>query len=188
MCRIVLGKTFHALEHLSRANSGVYCGPLRLLAWEVYEKLNEKGIKCNLVTGNEKDLISGARHQSCTVEMIDINKNYDVAIIDEMQLIGDSSRGWAFTQAFLGLQADVIYVCGSLSMKPVVEALCNNTNDIMEIVYHERLLPLKISDQAIATYNDIRDGDAVVAFSRRSLYEIKERIEKLKKKNNCCVI
>lgn len=35
------GKTFRALEALRQANSGVYLGPLRLLAWEVSEKLND---------------------------------------------------------------------------------------------------------------------------------------------------
>eukprot|EP00983_Pelagomonas_calceolata_P131188 1161751-Pelagomonas_calceolata.AAC.3 len=35
------GKTYSAMQALSAAQSGVYCGPLRLLAVEVHEKLNE---------------------------------------------------------------------------------------------------------------------------------------------------
>jgi len=38
------GKTHEALERLRRAKSGVYCGPLRLLAWEVYERMNGEGM------------------------------------------------------------------------------------------------------------------------------------------------
>ena len=32
------GKTYHALERLKEASCGVYLGPLRLLALEIYEK------------------------------------------------------------------------------------------------------------------------------------------------------
>lgn len=38
------GKTYEALERLRGAANGVYCGPLRLLAWEVHEKLNAAGV------------------------------------------------------------------------------------------------------------------------------------------------
>lgn len=38
------GKTYEALERLRGAQNGVYCGPLRLLAWEVHEKLNAAGV------------------------------------------------------------------------------------------------------------------------------------------------
>ena len=33
------------------ASSGVYCGPLRLLAMEVYDNCNVEGTYCNLITG-----------------------------------------------------------------------------------------------------------------------------------------
>ena len=33
------------------AASGVYCGPLRLLAMEVYDELNALGTRCDLITG-----------------------------------------------------------------------------------------------------------------------------------------
>jgi len=36
------GKTYHALEKYLSSNSGVYCGPLKLLATEVYRKANER--------------------------------------------------------------------------------------------------------------------------------------------------
>lgn len=34
------GKTYHALDRFLTAKSGVYCGPLRLLANEVFNKSN----------------------------------------------------------------------------------------------------------------------------------------------------
>lgn len=36
------GKTFHALERFITAKSGVYCGPLKLLAVEVFNKSNTR--------------------------------------------------------------------------------------------------------------------------------------------------
>src|SRR5690242_350321 len=47
------GKTYHALQRLEAANSGIYLGPLRLLAHEVFTRLNAKGRPCALVTGEE---------------------------------------------------------------------------------------------------------------------------------------
>ena len=36
------GKTYHALQRFVGARSGVYCGPLKLLAAEVFEKCNRQ--------------------------------------------------------------------------------------------------------------------------------------------------
>lgn len=36
------GKTYHAMERFLTAKSGVYCGPLKLLATEIYHKSNSK--------------------------------------------------------------------------------------------------------------------------------------------------
>lgn len=46
------GKTHNALQALMKASCGLYCGPLRLLAVEVYERLNDEGVPCNLLTGS----------------------------------------------------------------------------------------------------------------------------------------
>jgi hypothetical protein len=35
------------------SRSGVYCGPLRLLACEVSDRMNAEGLPCRLVTGQE---------------------------------------------------------------------------------------------------------------------------------------
>ena len=52
---------------------------------------------------------------SCTVEMVNINEEYDIAVIDEGHLIGDTERGAVYTNAILGLKAKVIHVCGNNS-------------------------------------------------------------------------
>jgi ATP-dependent RNA helicase SUPV3L1/SUV3 len=112
------GKTYEALQRLRQADAegggGLYCGPLRLLALEVYESLNKQGAYTNLLTGQEKKEVDFATHVSCTVEMVKIDKAYDVAVIDEIQMIANNERGWAWTRALLGLRAKEIHVCGGV--------------------------------------------------------------------------
>lgn len=96
----MVGKTFEALERLKAADEdgGVYCSPLRLLALEIYEKLNIDGVYCSLKTGQEHKIVPFATHASCTVEMCNTNRKYDVAVLDEIQMINDANRGWAWTR------------------------------------------------------------------------------------------
>jgi hypothetical protein len=123
------GKTFEALQRLKAARRGVYSGPLRLLAWEVCNTLRRGGIKCDLVTGQERDFEEASGHVSCTVEMTDLSEHYDVAVIDEFQLIGDQERGWAWSRAFLGLQADELHLCGMFIEGYILFYLQCHSND-----------------------------------------------------------
>ena len=71
-CERRTGKTFHALRSVAAGETGAYCGPLRLLAWEVHEKLNEgkitgRPVACDLITGQERVLVPNARHRSSTI-------------------------------------------------------------------------------------------------------------------------
>ena len=43
------GKTYHALQRFLNCKTGVYCGPLRLLAQEVFQKANQQ-VRFNLLT------------------------------------------------------------------------------------------------------------------------------------------
>ena len=93
-------QTYNALKRLAEADpakgGGLYAGPLRLLALEVYENLNRQGVLTNLATGQEKRFVPGATHASSTLEMVSMTKDYDVAVIDEIQMIGDVDRGSAW--------------------------------------------------------------------------------------------
>jgi ATP-dependent RNA helicase SUPV3L1/SUV3 len=117
------GKTYHALQALRQADpdkgGGVFCGPLRLLALEVYEQLNTEGVYCSLMTGQERTEVDFANHTSCTIEMVNVNKTYDVAVIDEIQMIGNATRGFAWTRALLGLQAREVRTtaCGTTTAR-----------------------------------------------------------------------
>lgn len=64
------GKTYNALQAMCAAESGLYCGPLRLLAMEVYDELNASGTFCNLTTGDfriscRSSHSKGAGHETC---------------------------------------------------------------------------------------------------------------------------
>jgi ATP-dependent RNA helicase SUPV3L1/SUV3 len=109
------GKTYAALQSFLLSKSGIYCGPLKLLANEVYIKANNAETPCDLLTGEERKfsdpLGKPSEHMACTVEMANLEKNYDVAVIDEIQMIKDMQRGWAWTRAFLGIKVTIIYQC-----------------------------------------------------------------------------
>ncbi|KAI9136804.1 P-loop containing nucleoside triphosphate hydrolase protein [Paraphysoderma sedebokerense] len=183
------GKTYNALLRYQQAKSGVYCGPLRLLAHEIYEKMNATGVKCNLVTGEERKIVDRqAGHISCTVEMADINRKLDVAVIDEIQLIGDPSRGWAWTNALLGLQAKEIHLCGEPTAVPLVKRICESINEPVEVKEYTRLSPLEISPDSLrGNLKMIQKGDCVVAFSRKDVFLLKREIESVTGKK-CAVV
>ena len=63
------GKTYHAIEGYLKVEKGCYLAPLRLLAAELYDTLNEKGCKTTLLTGEEVIETPGATHYSSTIEM-----------------------------------------------------------------------------------------------------------------------
>ena len=81
------GKTYQAIQRLKQSTNGIYLAPLRILALEIFERLNEEGISCDLLTGEEEVLIEGANHQSSTIEKLNLNETYEVAVIDEIQMV-----------------------------------------------------------------------------------------------------
>ncbi|MBF0165749.1 MAG: hypothetical protein HQM01_14800, partial [Magnetococcales bacterium] len=143
------GKTFQALQRLIDAENGIYLAPLRLLALEVAETLNEWGVPCNMITGEERVLVEGARHTACTIEMLPLAKRYQVCVIDEAQMLGDADRGWAWTQAILGARAEELLIIGAPECRPAVEKLLALTGDPFDVEYLERLSPLQLLQKPV---------------------------------------
>ncbi|KAH7666209.1 RNA helicase protein [Dioscorea alata] len=171
------GKTHNALKQLESSSSGIYCGPLRLLAWEVARRLNKANVPCNLITGQEREEIDGAKHSSVTVEMADLTTNYQCAVIDEIQMVGCRTRGFSFTRALLGIASDELHVCGDPAAVPLIQKILEATGDAVEVRYYERLSPLVPVKVPLGSFSNIRTGDCVVAFSRYNIYKIKRQIE-----------
>lgn len=162
------GKTYNALQRLKQCSNGIYLAPLRILALENYERLNSENIPCNLLTGEEEVVIDGARHSSCTVEKADIQKFYEIAVIDEVQMVSDSQRGDAWTRAILGLCSPEIHLCGALNAKEQLIRMIQDCGDNLEIREYARLVPLRTQKSRVK-FSDIKRGDALVAFSKRKV-------------------
>lgn len=182
------GKTYRALQALKAARSGVFAGPLRLLALEVYETLNTAGCITNLITGQEKKELPFASHIACTVEMAPTDRTVDVAVLDEIQLLGDPWRGWAWTRALLGIAAPEIHLCGDPAAIPAVQAIAQLCGDELEINYYSRRSTLEVSDETLGgSLARVQPGDAVIAFTRRNIYAIRRAIEQ-STPYKCCLI
>ena len=177
------GKTYHALKRLEQAESGVYAGPLRLLAHEVFTRLNAKGKRCTLITGEEKrspDDSLTSDMQSCTVEMMPLNKTVDVAVIDEIQMIGNAERGWAWTQALLGVKAHEVHLCGEVRTVPLIRELCASIGEKLEVHHYERLSPLQMADRSLdGDLKRLRKGDCIVSFSVMGIHALRKQIEQM---------
>ena len=165
------GKTYNALQRLKESDTGVYLAPLRILALENYERLNAEGVPCHLLTGEEELRVEGARHASCTVEKANLRKSYEVAVIDEIQLLADAQRGSAWTRAVLGLCCPEIHLCGALNVKEQLIRMIGDCGDGYEIKEYSRLVPLQVLKENIE-YDDVEPGDALVAFSRRRVLSL----------------
>lgn len=179
------GKTYRALKRLKEVEKGYYGGPLRLLAREVYERFKNEGTPCNLLTGEEviweyDSLGNKVGLTSGTVEMIPLNGEFDVVVIDEIQMMGDEDRGWAWTNALLGCKAREIHLCGEPSVLPIVKELVKLTGDKLEVNEYERLGKLVVERRPVGKdlKSSLRKGDCIVAFSKKRILDMKLKIER----------
>lgn len=165
------GKTYNAVERLKTARKGVYLSPLRILALENFEKLNKEGVICDLLTGEEEVLKEGATHISCTIEKVNLKEHYDIAVIDEIQMISDAQRGMSWSKAVLGLKCDEIHICGAANARNILELMIKDCGDDYDIREYKRAIPLEVEDNAF-NYKDVKEGDAIVVFSKKRVLEI----------------
>jgi ATP-dependent RNA helicase SUPV3L1/SUV3 len=165
------GKTYQAIQRLKESSNGVYLAPLRILALENYERLNREGVPCSLLTGEEELLTEEAGHVCMTIEKLDISREYDVAVIDEVQMMGSSQRGFAWTRAILGLKCREIHVCGALNAKTLLVRMLEDCGDEYRIIEYRRDTPLEVCS-APFSLRHIEKGDALVAFSKRRVLEL----------------
>lgn len=168
------GKTHAAIELLRAAESGMYLAPLRLLALEIHERLSDLGVATSLVTGEERIVHPSARHVSSTVEMVDLKREVDVAVVDEAQLLQDEQRGWAWTLAIAGVRAKRVVMCGSQDGLAAAQQLAARLGVEVAVRRFERKNPLKVVDAIPLAA--LRAGDAAVAFSRNAVVELQGQI------------
>jgi ATP-dependent RNA helicase SUPV3L1/SUV3 len=172
------GKTWNSIEALSKANKGCYLAPLRLLASELFDTLNEKGCKTNLLTGEEVIEVENATHYSSTIEMARLNEEFDCVVIDEIQMITDTQRGWAWTRALVNINADEIHLAGDGSVYELVKQILSLTGDSLEVRKYERKTNLTVMKEPIKLV-DLDKNDALIVFSRRNALKYKRDLENL---------
>jgi len=171
------GKTYAAMQQLQAADTGYYLAPLRLLALEGYEGLKSKGIESSLITGEEQILDDEATHISSTIEMMNYEVDVDVCVIDEVQMIDDRDRGWAWANAIIGAPAKEIIMTGSSNAKEAIIQLAEYLGEELEIIEFERKNPLTLLESPTEVA-DVKKGTAIIAFSRKEVLRLKQNFAK----------
>lgn len=169
------GKTYQAIQKMKEAASGIYLAPLRLLAFEIYERLNDEGIPCSLKTGEEEKLVHGAKHIACTVEMFHEKDPYEVIVIDESQMIADKDRGFSWYKAITKANAKEVHIICSFNARPMILEVLGNSR--IEIHEYHRDIPLEVEPN-LFKLNQTRKGDAIVCFSRKRVLETASELQR----------
>lgn len=170
------GKTYHALNELAAGESGVYLAPLRLLALEGQEELEKRGKPTSFLTGEERDLRPGASFYSSTIEMLNLDRLVDAIVVDEVQLLSDPDRGWAWSAAVIGAPAKRVIMTGSPDAVPLVGELAEYLGEPLELHTLERFTPLVVHEE-VDDLDRVEPGTAIVCFSRRDVLGLKQYLE-----------
>ncbi|MFP4321258.1 MAG: helicase-related protein [Anaerolineales bacterium] len=166
------GKTHDALQELAAAGSGWYLAPLRLLAREMFERLNKMGVYCNLLTGEERINVPGATFTAATVEMFNAGESGNCVVLDEAHMVADEQRGWAWTRALVNSQAPQMRVITAPHGLNLLSKIFQNRGIEIQILYHERLVPLEVAPEAWPI-EDLPNRTILIAFSRRDVLRLK---------------
>lgn len=171
------GKTYTAMKRLEQADTGYYLAPLRLLALEGYENLKADGIEASLITGEEQLINEDATHISSTIEMLSFDIDVDVCVIDEVQMLDDRDRGWAWANAIIGAPAKEVIMTGSPNAKNAVIALAEYLGEELEIIEFERKNPLTLLDIPTSP-KEVEEATAIIAFSRKDVLRLKQEFSR----------
>ena len=171
------GKTHDALERLKESSHGAYFGPLRLLALEVYDRLNAQQIPCSMITGEEILETPDAICKACTIEMLNDHEYFDIVVVDECQMVADPYRGHNWTRAILGLQADEIHLCMAPEAEDIVVQMIRRCGDRYQIIRHKRNTRLTLEEKPYSMKKDLKKGDALIVFSKKSVLALAAHLE-----------
>ena len=169
------GKTHKALQKMKAVESGLYLAPLRLLALEVFDKLNSEDVPCTLKTGEEEKKVIGATHISSTVEMFHEKDYYEVIVIDEAQMLADKDRGFSWYRAIMKANAREVHIIGSRNIKSMLLEFLDEAD--IELYEYTREIPLEVEKKEFSLKNT-KQGDALVCFSRRQVLETAARLQR----------
>jgi len=172
------GKTHRSIEAMAAAEHGIYLSPLRLMALENQERIETMGVPCSLVTGEEEIIREGATHFCCTVEEFARfrHQHWDVVVVDEVQMMADSQRGWAWVDALVSAHTPQLMMTGPALIEPSLRTLCDLCEDKLVVQRTKRLSPVEVARHA-TTLERLEPGSLLVAFSRKLVLELKGMLE-----------
>ncbi len=169
------GKTYEAMEYLKTATTGYYLAPLRLLALEGYESLKAKGVNVSLITGEEEIIDEDSTHICSTIEMINSSVDVDVCVIDEIQMISDRDRGWAWANALIGVPASKVILTGSPDALEAVQEICEYLGEKLTVKEFFRKNELRVMTHP-TSLDRIEKGTALISFSRKDVLSLKQQL------------
>jgi len=172
------GKTHRAIEAMTAVTHAIYLSPLRLMALENQERIESMGVPCSLVTGEEEIIREGATHFCCTVEEFARfrHQHWDVVVIDEVQMMADSQRGWAWVDALVSAYTPELIMTGPMLIQPSLKTLCDLCEDHLVVKRTKRLSPVEVARRA-TSLKQLDEGSMLVAFSRKTVLELKALLE-----------
>jgi len=171
------GKTYSAMQELIKADTGTYLAPLRLLALENHEYLNDNNTPSSLITGEEQRINEDAFHMCSTIEMLNFSLQTDVCVIDEVQMLEDDDRGWAWVNAILGAPSNTIIMTGAVSAIDSIKKIAAYLGEELEIKRFQRINPLEVMNKQVSL-KEIQKGTALIAFSRNDVLKLKSKLSK----------
>lgn len=101
------------------------------------------------MTGEEEIINENSTHVSCTIEKVNLKQSYDIAVIDEIQMISDTQRGIAWSRALLGLRCNEIHICGAMNAKDILIKILEDCEDDYEIKEYHRNIPLVVETKIL---------------------------------------
>jgi len=99
----------------------------------------------------------------------------DVCVIDEIQMIADRDRGWAWANALMGVPAKKVILTGSSNALKAVQELCDYLGEELEVIHFERKNELAMLPNP-TSMKHIEPQTAIVAFSRRDVLSLKQQL------------
>ena len=99
---------------------------------------------------------------------------YEVAVIDEAQMISDKDRGFSWYKAITKVNAKEVHIIASRNAKDMLLKLLGNSE--IEIHEYKRDIPLKVEKKPFKI-NQVKKGDALICFSRKRVLETASRLQ-----------
>jgi ATP-dependent RNA helicase SUPV3L1/SUV3 len=178
------GKTFNSLNALfdeyeqNPQGKYVFAGPLRQLAYEVYEKMVARygEEQVGFLTGEEQ-INPDAPLIACTVEMAP--DEGDSLVLDETHWIVDSDRGQHWTNLLIGGKYKNFHILTAMEALNTVASFVEDAANL-DLKEYTRKTPLTFKGK-INVYS-VPERSAVVCFSRKAVYAVAQMLEEAGKK------